>query len=175
MASGRRSLPHQRGHQLHAVHDAMQFYDDGVVQLDRAALTLRRYHFPSGTAEVIHWTRSADIRLNRWAFLMARFQLSGATRPSPLAATGCTGQKSTLVALDVPGMPGRNQPARPRPKEFIALLASYRPPPNVNPRFARIFAWGAASLGLKPQRRSSDVSCAGLSVAGKGRPVPGYR
>lgn len=43
----------------------MQFYDDGVVQLDRAALTLRRYHFPSGTA---NWTRSADIRLNRWAF-----------------------------------------------------------------------------------------------------------
>ncbi len=31
----------------------MQFYDDGVVQLDRAALTLRRYHFPSGTAKVI--------------------------------------------------------------------------------------------------------------------------
>jgi hypothetical protein len=30
-----------------------QYYDDGQVQLDRRALTLRRYHFPSGTAKVI--------------------------------------------------------------------------------------------------------------------------
>ena len=30
-----------------------QYYDDGLVQLDRHALTLRRYHFPSGTAKVI--------------------------------------------------------------------------------------------------------------------------
>ena len=30
-----------------------QYYDDGQVQLDRFALTLRRYHFPSGTAKVI--------------------------------------------------------------------------------------------------------------------------
>ena len=28
-------------------------YDDGLVQLDRAAITLRRYHFPSGTSKVI--------------------------------------------------------------------------------------------------------------------------
>ena len=30
-----------------------QYYDDGMVQLDRHALTLRRYHFPSGTSKVI--------------------------------------------------------------------------------------------------------------------------
>jgi hypothetical protein len=30
-----------------------QYYDDGLVQLDREAITLRRYHFPSGTAKVI--------------------------------------------------------------------------------------------------------------------------
>ena len=30
-----------------------QTYDDGLVQLDRAAITLRRYHFPSGTSKVI--------------------------------------------------------------------------------------------------------------------------
>ena len=28
-------------------------YDDGLIQLDRAAITLRRYHFPSGTSKVI--------------------------------------------------------------------------------------------------------------------------
>ena len=28
-----------------------QYYDDGLVQLDREAITLRRYHFPSGTAK----------------------------------------------------------------------------------------------------------------------------
>ena len=30
-----------------------QYYDDGLVQLDREALTLRRYHFPSGTSKII--------------------------------------------------------------------------------------------------------------------------
>ncbi|MDT5070318.1 MAG: hypothetical protein QOK02_6473, partial [Mycobacterium sp.] len=28
-------------------------YDDGQIQLDRQAITLRRYHFPSGTSKVI--------------------------------------------------------------------------------------------------------------------------
>src|ERR1700756_4191574 len=30
-----------------------QYYDDGLVQLDREAITLRRYHFPSGTSKVV--------------------------------------------------------------------------------------------------------------------------
>ena len=30
-----------------------QYYDDGLVALDRYALTLRRYHFPSGTSKVV--------------------------------------------------------------------------------------------------------------------------
>src|SRR3569833_470286 len=30
-----------------------QYYDDGMIQLDREAITLRRYHFPSGTSKVI--------------------------------------------------------------------------------------------------------------------------
>ena len=30
-----------------------QYYDDGLIQLDREAITLRRYHFPSGTSKVI--------------------------------------------------------------------------------------------------------------------------
>ncbi len=29
------------------------YYDDGLIQLDREALTLRRYHFPSGTSKII--------------------------------------------------------------------------------------------------------------------------
>lgn len=34
-------------------HRSYDSYDDGLVQLDRAAITLRRYHFPSGTSKVI--------------------------------------------------------------------------------------------------------------------------
>ena len=30
-----------------------QYYDDGLIQLDREALTLRRYHFPSGTSKIV--------------------------------------------------------------------------------------------------------------------------
>jgi len=30
-----------------------QYYDDGLIQLDREAITLRRYHFPSGTSKII--------------------------------------------------------------------------------------------------------------------------
>ena len=31
----------------------LQHYDDGLIQLDREAITLRRYHFPSGTSKII--------------------------------------------------------------------------------------------------------------------------
>ena len=45
-----------RGYQLRCSRTCQRtaaavFYDDGLVQLDRHALTLRRYHFPSGTSE----------------------------------------------------------------------------------------------------------------------------
>ena len=48
-------------------------YDDGLIQLDRQAITLRRYHFPSGTSKVIplrsvrgYQTESLGLVLNRF-------------------------------------------------------------------------------------------------------------
>lgn len=63
----------------------MQFYDDGVVQLDRAALTLRRYHFPSGTAKVIPLDQIRGYQAESLGFLMAR-SISGAGQTF---AAGC--------------------------------------------------------------------------------------
>ena len=56
-----------------------QYYDDGLVQLDREAITLRRYHFPSGTSKVI------PLRSIRGYTAKPLGQLGSA----PLAAAGC--------------------------------------------------------------------------------------
>ena len=102
-----------------------QFYDDGLVQLDRQALTLRRYHFPSGTSKIIP--------------LQAHPRLQGrVTGPVHAIGSGSGARsdlrrwlpmdvwrpiKSTLVTLDVPGsrtesgvhaVAGRGVPRRPR-------------------------------------------------------------
>ena len=42
-------------------------YDDGLIQLDRAAITLRRYHFPSGTSKIVALRQSAATKPSRWA------------------------------------------------------------------------------------------------------------
>ncbi len=65
---GRRSPPGAINHAVHG-HDAVPT-TTALCQLIVLHLMLRRYHFlsSSGTAKVIHWNRSADIRLNRWAF-----------------------------------------------------------------------------------------------------------
>ena len=43
-----------------------QYYDDGMIQLDQEAITLRRYHFPSGTSKIIRLqvtrTQAAKLR-----------------------------------------------------------------------------------------------------------------
>ena len=56
-----------------------QTYDDGLVQLDHAAITLRRYHFPSGTSKVIaldtirgYKTESLGLLVHGFAFGAAR-------------------------------------------------------------------------------------------------------
>ncbi|BBX75526.1 hypothetical protein H7H78_14360 [Mycobacterium shinjukuense] len=101
----------------------MQFYDDGVVQLDRAALTLRRYHFPSGTAKVIPLANIRGYRVESLGLLTHRFRIWGSSdlrRWLPLDVYRPL--KSTLITLDVPG--ARWQPAftPARPDEFTALL-----------------------------------------------------
>lgn len=136
----------------------MQFYDDGVVQLDRAALTLRRYHFPSGTAKVIPLDQIRGYQAESLGFLMARFNIWG--RPD----------LRRWLPLDVPaaevdvGHPRRTGDAAETSLHAHAPQRIHRtagrvarPPPNVNPRFRARFSHcpGAQPHSrLKPQRRS---------------------
>jgi hypothetical protein len=82
----------------------LQYYDDGQVQLDRHALTLRRYHFPSGTAKVIPLQSIRGYRAESLGVLLQRFRLWGSSdlrRWLPLDMRRPL--KSTLVTLDIPG------------------------------------------------------------------------
>ena len=101
----------------------LQYYDDGLVQLDREALTLRRYHFPSGTSKVIPLRSIRGYRAKPLGLLMNRFRIWGSSdlvRWLPLDVLRPL--KSTLITLDVPGT--RPRPAfTPRdPDRFIAIL-----------------------------------------------------
>ncbi|STZ35003.1 Uncharacterised protein [Mycolicibacterium smegmatis] len=83
-----------------------QYYDDGLVQLDREAITLRRYHFPSGTSKVIPLR---DVRgyTATGLDLLHRFRLWGSAdlrRWLPLDVGRPL--RSTLVTLDVAGRGG---------------------------------------------------------------------
>ena len=100
-----------------------QSYDDGLVLLDRQAITLRRYHFPSGTSKVIPLRSVRGYRAESLGVVMNRFRIWGSSdlrRWLPLDVWRPV--KSTLVTLDVPGT--RLSPAFTplRPKEFVAVL-----------------------------------------------------
>ena len=98
-------------------------YDDGLVQLDREAITLRRYHFPSGTSKIIALHMIRGYKAEPLGLFMHRFRLWGSSdlrRWLPLDVGRPF--KSTLITLDVPG-------TRPSPaftpahtEEFTALL-----------------------------------------------------
>lgn len=100
-----------------------EHYDDGLVQLDREAITLRRYHFPSGTSKVIALSSVRGYKAEPLGLFMQRFRLWGTSdlrRWLPLDVRRPF--KSTLITLDVPG-------TRPSPaftpldaEKFIALL-----------------------------------------------------
>ncbi|KWX21238.1 hypothetical protein AFM11_26675 [Mycolicibacterium wolinskyi] len=99
-----------------------QYYDDGLVQLDREAITLRRYHFPSGTSKVIPLR---DVRgytvtsLN----LLHRFRLWGSSdlrRWLPLDVG--RPMRSTLVTLDVAGTRWRPAFTPADPHTFTEML-----------------------------------------------------
>ena len=101
----------------------LQYYDDGLIQLDREAITLRRYHFPSGTSKIIPLRDVRGYRAESLSFFNERFRLWGSSslrRWLPLDMWRPT--KSTLVTLDVAG--SRTNPAftPQRPKEFLASL-----------------------------------------------------
>lgn len=98
-------------------------YDDGLVQLDRYALTLRRYHFPSGTAKVIPLDSIRGYKAEPLGTWLHRFRIWGSSdlrRWLPLDVRRPL--KSVLVTLDVPGT--RPNPAFTpvRPDEFTDLL-----------------------------------------------------
>jgi len=98
-------------------------YDDGLIQLDRQAITLRRYHFPSGTSKVIPLRTVRGYRRQSLGLLVDRFWLWGSSdlrRWLPLDVWRPI--KSTLITLDVPGT--RPSPAFTplRAGEFVAVL-----------------------------------------------------
>jgi hypothetical protein len=101
----------------------MSTYDDGMVQLDRAAITLRRYHFPSGTSKVIALTTIRGYQAEGLGLLIQRFRIWGSSdlrRWLPLDVHRPL--RSTLITLDVPGHRFRPAFTPERPDEFTALL-----------------------------------------------------
>jgi hypothetical protein len=100
-----------------------QTYDDGLVQLDREALTLRRYHFPSGTSKVIPLQSIRGYSAKPLGLLTNRFRFWGSSdlvRWLPLDMGRPL--KSTLVTLDVPGTRPRPAFTPSDPARFIDLL-----------------------------------------------------
>ena len=100
-----------------------QYYDDGLIQLDREAITLRRYHFPSGTSKVIPLRSVRGYRAEPLGVFMHRFRIWGSSdlrRWLPLDVWRPL--RSTLVTLDVVGT--RPAPAftPEHPREFLAML-----------------------------------------------------
>ncbi|OBJ72379.1 hypothetical protein [Mycobacterium sp. 1274756.6] len=79
-----------------------QHYDDGLIQLDRQAITLRRYHFPSGTSKVIPLAAVRGYRTESLGLFVHRFRLWGSSdlrRWLPLDVQRPL--RSTLVTLQV--------------------------------------------------------------------------
>ena len=100
-----------------------QPYDDGLVQLDHAAITLRRYHFPSGTSKVIALNAVRGYRAEELGLLIQRFRIWGSSdlrRWLPLDMHRPL--KSRLITLDVPGTWPSPAFTPARPDEFTALL-----------------------------------------------------
>ena len=98
-------------------------YDDGLIQLDRAAITLRRYHFPSGTSKVIPLDGVRGYQAEGLGLFTHRFRIWGSSdlrRWLPLDLRRPL--KSTLITLDVPGTWPSPALTPERPDEFTALL-----------------------------------------------------
>jgi hypothetical protein len=100
-----------------------QYYDDGLVQLDREAITLRRYHFPSGTSKVIPLRSVRGFRATGLGLFSDRFRIWGSSdfrRWLPLDMRRPL--KGTLVTLDVAGTRWAPAFTPERPDEFVAVL-----------------------------------------------------
>ncbi|HLR98170.1 MAG TPA: hypothetical protein VK069_01090 [Mycolicibacillus parakoreensis] len=98
-------------------------YDDGLIQLDREAITLRRYHFPSGTSKIIplhairgYRTQSLGMFVHRWRI----WGTSDLRRWLPLDPSRPL--RSTLVTFEVADTWPAPACTPARPGEFVALL-----------------------------------------------------
>ena len=114
-----------------------QYYDDGLVQLDRHALTLRRYHFPSGTARVIPLQSIRGYKTQPLGMWLQRFRPWGTSdlrRWLPLDARPPL--RSGLVTLHVPGAWPSPAFTPAEPGDFLAMfdevLQRRRPPEPQN-------------------------------------------
>ena len=79
-----------KGHELRSagMTAPRQYYDDGLIQLDREAITLRRYHFPSGTSKIIPLRSIRGYKAESLGLFTERFRHLGQLGPAPLAAAG---------------------------------------------------------------------------------------
>jgi hypothetical protein len=100
-----------------------QYYDDGHIQLDREAITLRRYHFPSGTSKVIPLRSIRGYSVKPLGLALNRFRIWGTSdlyRWLPLDVWRPL--KSTLITLDVPGTWPRPACTPRDPDRFVEIL-----------------------------------------------------
>ncbi|RRR45378.1 hypothetical protein EHH44_09570 [Mycolicibacter terrae] len=98
-------------------------YDDGLVALDRKAITLRRYHFPSGTAKVIPLSAVRGYKAEPLG-IAHRFRIWGSSdlrRWLPLDVKRPL--RSTLITLEIHGQSWPRPAFTPAdPKAFRDLL-----------------------------------------------------
>lgn len=97
-------------------------YDDGLVALDSVAITLRRYHFPSGTSKVVPLRSIRGYRVEPLG-LLNRFRLWGTSdlrRWLPLDIQRPF--RNTLITLDLPGTWPSPAFTPEHPDEFVDLL-----------------------------------------------------
>jgi hypothetical protein len=99
-------------------------YDDGLVQLDSQALTLRRYHFPSGTSKVIPLASIARYEITPLGAFTNRFRIWGSSDLRTwLPLDVGRPLRSTLVTVFLAGDPRWRPAFTPaRPDEFTALF-----------------------------------------------------
>lgn len=98
-------------------------YDDGLVALDRRAITLSRYHFPSGTSKVIPLSSVRGYHAEPLG-IAHRFRIWGSSdlrRWLPLDVKRPL--RTTLITLELHGNPWPRPAFTPAdPKAFQELL-----------------------------------------------------
>lgn len=98
-------------------------YDDGLVALDREAITLRRYHFPSGTSKIIPLPAIRGYRAEPLGLFVQRFRIWGSSdlrRWLPLDIHRPI--RTTLITFDVADTWPAPACTPAHPAEFTALL-----------------------------------------------------